>query len=96
MFVCVHNSGRSQMAEAFFNYLARDKASATSAGTKPSSQVNSVVAEAMLEAGIDIRRQKPKALTLEMLEGADRVTNICERVVFGVTGKMEETGASTY
>ncbi|MFQ5997590.1 MAG: phosphate uptake regulator PhoU, partial [Dehalococcoidales bacterium] len=27
---------------------------------------------------------------------ADRVTNICERVVFSVTGKMEETGASTY
>ena len=61
------------MAEAFFNSLVKGKASASSAGTKPSSQVNPVVVEAMLEADIDIREQKPKLLTFEMLESADRV-----------------------
>ena len=61
------------MAEAFFNSLDKDKASATSAGTRPSSRVNSVVVEAMLEVGIDIRKQKPKLLTFEMVESADRV-----------------------
>ncbi len=61
------------MAEAFFNYLAKGKAIATSAGTKPSSPVNPAVVKAMQEAGIDIRRQSPKPLTPEMLENADRV-----------------------
>lgn len=73
LFVCVHNSGRSQMAEALFNHLAKDRAIAGSAGTKPSLHLNPVVIEAMLEAGIDIRSQRPKPLTLEMLEEADRV-----------------------
>ena len=74
LFVCVHNSGRSQMAEAFFNHLAGKKASASSAGTKPSTQINPTVVQVMREAGIDIRsHQKPKMLTLEMMESANRV-----------------------
>jgi arsenate reductase len=73
LFVCVHNAGRSQMAEALFNQLARDKAAATSAGTNPASRVNPIVVEAMREMGIDISYQKPKSLTLEMIEDADRV-----------------------
>ena len=73
LFVCVHNSGRSQMAEAFFNRLAKGKAVAISAGTKPALQVNPIVGQAMLEVGVDIRNQKPKLLTSEMLENTDRV-----------------------
>jgi len=73
VFVCVHNSGRSQMAEAFFNQLAEGKAQAFSAGTQPAERVNPIVVEATREAGIDISRNKPKALTLEMVEQADRV-----------------------
>lgn len=46
---------------------------ATSAGINPSSQVNPLVVEAMREAGIDISQQRPKLLTYEMLEDADRV-----------------------
>lgn len=73
LFVCVHNSGRSQMAEAFFNQLAKGRAIAKSAGTKPAAHTDHTVVEAMLEAGIDIRNQRPKPLTMEMLENADRV-----------------------
>jgi arsenate reductase len=73
LFICVHNSGRSQMAEAFFNQLAKGKAVAISAGTKPASQVNTTVVAAMREVGIEIGNQKPKSLTLEMLESVDRV-----------------------
>lgn len=73
LFVCVHNSGRSQMAEAFFNRLAQDKAKAVSAGTNPGSSVNPVVVEAMKEAGIDVSENKPKELTIEMAENADRM-----------------------
>ena len=72
LFVCVHNSGRSQMAEAFFKALAGGKARAISAGTKPAARVNATVAAAMKEVGIDISRRKPKALTFEMMEKADR------------------------
>jgi len=68
VFVCVHNSGRSQMAEAFFNQMAQGKALALSAGTQPGDNVNPVVVEAMREVGIDISGNKPKMLTLEMIE----------------------------
>ena len=73
LFVCVHNAGRSQMAEAFFNQMAKGKAKGFSAGTQPADKVNPVVVAAMREVGIDISRQKPKLLTLEMLESVDRV-----------------------
>jgi arsenate reductase (thioredoxin) len=72
-FVCVHNSGRSQMAEAFFNKLARSKAQALSAGTKPAVEVNQVVVEAMREAGINISGNKLKMLTMDMVEKAKRM-----------------------
>ena len=73
LFVCIHNSGRSQMAEAFFNQMADGKARAISAGTQPGNKVNPVVAQAMKEVGIDISRNKPKALSVEMVEQADRM-----------------------
>jgi len=73
LFVCVHNSGRSQMAEAFFNKLAGSKARALSAGTQPADKVNPVVVEAMREAGINIGGNKPKMLTMDMVEKADRM-----------------------
>jgi protein-tyrosine-phosphatase len=73
IFVCVHNSGRSQMAEAFFNKLAGGKAQALSAGTQPADEVNPVVVEAMREAGMNISSNKPKMLTMDMVEKADRM-----------------------
>jgi arsenate reductase len=76
LFVCVGNAGRSQMAEAFFNQAAGGKARAISAGTKPASAVDPKAVEVMREVGIDIRENKPKALTLEMLEQSDRVVTM--------------------
>lgn len=73
LFVCVHNSGRSQMAEAFFNHYAAGKAEAISAGTQPASHVDQTVVKAMKEIGIDISSKHAKALTSEMLDSADRV-----------------------
>jgi arsenate reductase (thioredoxin) len=73
VFVCVHNAGRSQMAEAFFNQMAQGKGGAISAGTQPGGQVNPVVVTAMREAGIDISQNKPQMLTLEMIEKADKM-----------------------
>ena len=56
--------------------LAKEKARALSAGTKPDSAVDSGVVEAMQEMGIDISGNRPKALTLEMVEQADKVVTM--------------------
>ncbi len=72
LFVCVENSCRSQMAEAFFNRISKE-ARASSAGTKPASSVNPLAVQVMKEVGIDISDHKPKILTLEMIEDADKV-----------------------
>jgi len=76
LFVCVHNSGRSQMAEAFFNQLAKGKVRALSAGTQPADEVNPVVVEAMREIGIDISGNKPKLLTMDTVQQADVVVTM--------------------
>src|SRR4030042_670976 len=76
LFVCVHNSGRSQMAEAFFNQLAQGKAMALSAGTDPDDAIDPTVIKVMQEIGIDLSTKKPKALTIEMLERADKVVTM--------------------
>ncbi len=76
LFVCVHNSGRSQMAEALFNRLAEGRFKAVSAGTAPADTIDPTVVEAMTEAGMDISGKKPELLTPEMMESADRVVTM--------------------
>lgn len=61
LFVCVHNSARSQMAEAFLNRLGGDRFEAESAGLEP-GQLNPLVVEAMKEAGIDISGKGTKGV----------------------------------
>jgi protein-tyrosine-phosphatase len=73
LFVCVHNAGRSVMAEALFNQLAGDLAEAVSAGTMPGGPPHAEVVEAMREVGIDVSAHRGRLLTEEMVEGADRV-----------------------
>ena len=76
LFVCVHNAGRSQMAKAMFNRLASERGltlRAESAGTEPGDGVHDIVAEAMQEVGFDLRSERPKPLTDDMVEQAQRV-----------------------
>ena len=60
LFVCVHNSARSQIAEAFLNALAGDGFQAMSAGLEPGT-LNPLVVKAMEEVGIDISRNQTKS-----------------------------------
>lgn len=71
LFVCVENDGRSQMAEAFAKKYGEGRILASSAGLKPPEKVNPVVVEAMREKGIDISLNRPKLLTMQMIEDAD-------------------------
>jgi len=61
LFVCVHNSARSQMAEAFLNNLAGDRFEAMSAGLEPGT-LNPLAVDVMKEVGIDISRNKTKSV----------------------------------
>ena len=61
LFICVHNSARSQMAEAFLKQLGKDRFEVSSAGLEP-GQLNPLAVEAMKEAGIDISKNKTKSV----------------------------------
>lgn len=61
LFVCIHNSARSQMAEAFLNLLAADRFEAESAGLEP-GVLNPLVVEVMKEIGIDISQNATKGV----------------------------------
>jgi len=76
LFVCVENSCRSQMAEAWFNMLAKGKAIASSAGTKPAKEVDLLAIKVMEEVGISMKNQKPKALTPEMVKNFDLIVTM--------------------
>ncbi len=73
VFVCVHNSGRSQMAEAFAKKLGEGKIEVYSAGTEPGTELNRAAVSAMEEIGFDMSGHYPKMLTMEMVEGADKI-----------------------
>ena len=76
LYVCVHNAGRSQMAEAFTNHLARERGravSAESAGTMGGKTLNPMAVAVMDEIGISMLGQEPKLLTQEMADGADQL-----------------------
>jgi arsenate reductase len=73
LFVCVENAGRSQMAEAFANEYGKGIVEAFSAGTMPASEVSPVVVQVMLEKGFDLSKNKPRLITGQMVQEADRI-----------------------
>jgi len=76
LFVCVENAGRSQMAEAFLKKYAKNQFHVISAGTSPSSHLNSVVVLVMNELGIDLENQKPQLLSSSMIENSNKTVNM--------------------
>lgn len=71
LFVCTHNAGRSQMAQALFERYAPEDVRAESAGSDPARQLWPEVIEVMRELDIDLTGHKPKRLTVEMQLHAD-------------------------
>ena len=71
LFVCKHNTGRSQMAEAYLRELAGDTVDVASAGTIAAAVADPGVVAVMAEDGIDISSARPKLLEEEILERAD-------------------------
>ncbi|WP_411731249.1 low molecular weight phosphatase family protein [Paeniglutamicibacter sp.] len=84
LFVCVKNGGKSQMAAGLMKLEAGSHVTVTSAGTKPGAAINALSAEVLLDLGIDIIAEQPKALTEDTMREAGLV------VVLGAEAKVPE------
>ncbi|HUZ50336.1 MAG TPA: heat-shock protein HtpX [Candidatus Dormibacteraeota bacterium] len=73
LFVCRHNTGRSQMAEAYLRLFAGDALEVASAGTEAADAPNAGVVAAMAEDGVDISAARPKLIDPAQAARAARV-----------------------
>ena len=77
LFLCTHNSARSQMAEGLLRHLAGDRFEVTSAGTE-ATHVRPLAIRAMDELGIDISGQESKTLDRYLGDTFDYVITVCD------------------
>jgi len=73
LFVCRHNTGRSQMAEAYLRHFVGDAVEVASAGTEAAAAPNAGVVAAMAQDGIDISAARPKLIDADVAARADRI-----------------------
>lgn len=76
LFVCVKNSGKSQMAAGLMRKLAGDSVDVYSAGTEPGDGVNALSAAALAEVGVDIGDETPKPIDQRLLHSVDVVITL--------------------
>ncbi len=91
LFVCGENACRSQMAEAFYNAMAKSS-SAESAGTFPSGKVNPLAVEVMREEGIDISVSLSKKFEASRIDEFDRIISFgcIAKAAFPAKDRLEE------
>lgn len=79
LFVCIHNSARSQMAEAFLNQFGSEFLTAESAGLEP-GYLNPYVVKVMQETGIDISNKSTQTVDalLKQNKSYDAVITVCD------------------
>lgn len=77
LFICTHNSARSQMAEGLLNAFYGDKYESYSAGVSP-TKVNPYVVKSMAEIGIDISRNRSKSIEEFRGENFNYVVTVCD------------------
>jgi arsenate reductase len=73
LYVCVQNSGRSQMAAALTRHLAGERVHVRSAGSQPGAGILPAVVTVLAEIGIDVSEEFPKPLTDDVVRAADAV-----------------------
>ncbi len=78
LFLCTHNSARSQMAEGLLRHLGGDRFDAHSAGTE-ATRVRPLAIRAMAELGIDISSQESKTLDRYLGQPFDAVITVCDQ-----------------
>jgi arsenate reductase len=77
LFVCTHNSARSQMAEGFLNALGGDRYEALSAGTEARG-IHPLAIQAMGEVGIDVAMHESKTIDGFLGQPFDLVITVCD------------------
>jgi len=77
LFLCTHNSARSQMAEAFLRSMAGDRYEVESAGTE-ATRVHPLAIKAMAEAGVDISGRTSKTVDRLLDQQWDHVITVCD------------------
>lgn len=77
LFICTHNSARSQMAEGWLRQLGEERFEVFSAGTE-ATYVRPMASRAMAELGIDISKQQSKTLDRYLGEPFDYVITVCD------------------
>lgn len=77
LFICTHNSARSQMAEGLLRYLGAERFEVFSAGTEATS-LRPLAIRAMAEIGIDVTGQFSKTLDRYLHEPFDEVITVCD------------------
>ncbi len=77
LFICTHNSARSQMAEAYLNKLYGEKYEAYSAGIEP-EKINPYVVKVMAEIGVDLSKARSKSIEEFRSEVFDYVVTVCD------------------
>ena len=93
LFICIENSCRSQIAEAIFNHLAPKEMKAISAGSEPATEVKPLGLAVLKEVGIDTSALRPKLLTREMAQKADKIVTMgCPEACPAVGKPMEDWG----
>ncbi|MEM2902322.1 MAG: arsenate reductase ArsC [Candidatus Bathyarchaeia archaeon] len=92
LFICVENSFRSVIAEAYFNKYGPKGWKAMSAGIQPAESVHPNAVRLMLEEGIDISHKKPQIMTRSLQEEADVAVIVCSGALCPIvyTGHVEE------
>lgn len=78
LFLCTHNSARSQMGEGLLRQFGSDRFDAFSAGTE-ATHVRPLAIKAMLELGVDISGQESKTLERYLNEPFDKVITVCDQ-----------------
>ena len=77
LFICTHNSARSQMAEGLLRHLGGERFEVFSAGTE-ATHVRPFAIQAMAEIGIDISQQESKTLERYLQQPFDEVITVCD------------------
>ena len=83
LFICVHNAGKSQTAEALMKHLVGDEITVYSGGTGPDENLAADAVAALDEIGVTVEGQFPKPIDAEILKSVDRV------VILGDQAKVE-------
>ena len=79
LFICQHNSGRSQIAEAYLKKFHGDRFEIESAGLEPGREVNPLVVKVMAEVGFDLSKKKPQSVFELFKQGKiyEHVITVC-------------------